>query len=100
MGYKRSAFRLCGTWCWIPHIAWGAMASYAALWHGVEGALLGVAMILVYIIYQFEETIVDMMTGNKEAAAWDWPEEELRELSVGIAIPIVIKILIGLGVIS
>lgn len=82
-GYRRSAFRLCGTWCWIPHMLWGAAAAWLCV-HGSE--LLGAVMVLVYLVYQFEETVVDAFTGKRDAVEWDWPEEELRELMAGMAL--------------
>lgn len=62
--------------------------------------MLAALMVAVYVIYQFEETVVDALTGNKAAVEWDWPEEELRELMAGMALPALYRALVELGVLG
>ena len=75
---------------------WGFLAGYVALSYDLPGALLGLGMIATYIIYHFEEAILDLLAGRPERLEEDWPEEELKVLMWGVGFAVFYK----LGVIT
>ena len=75
---------------------WGFLAGYVALSYDLPGTLLALGMLATYIIYHFEEAILDLLAGKPEKLEDDWPEEELKVLMWGIGFAVLYK----LGVIT
>ncbi len=72
--------------------AWGFLAGYVALSYDLPGTLLALGMIATYIIYHFEEAILDLLAGKPEMVENDWPEEELKVLMWGIGLAVFYKL--------
>ena len=82
-------YRRLGVLCRVAHVVYGFLLAHAA----TINALIATIMFLSFTIYEFAETIHDILVRRRFSLV-DFPDDEFAELGAGAALYVALRMLL------